>query len=120
MRGLYFYSMDIWQALLQQDVQQFIVDNERVDAHSISLHQKSLHNIPPSLLAAQILGRQKARTKLPSYYQDKNILYPPSLNLEQSSSEATAIFKSKIIAATVERKFPLLTSPVALEAIVFF
>lgn len=108
MRGLYFYSMDIWQALLQQDVQQFIVDNERVDAHSISLHQKSLHNIPPGLLAAQILGRQKARTKLSSYYQGKNILYPPSLNLEQSSSEATAIFKSKIIAAAVRSKASLI------------
>ena len=108
MRGLYFYSMDIWQTLLLQDIQQFIVDNEQVDAHSISLQHKTLHNIPPQLLASQILGRQKVKIKIPSYYRGKNILYPPSLNLEQSSSQATAIFKSKIVTSSVGSKASLI------------
>ena len=45
----------------------------------------------------QIESRKKSKNKLPSWYQAKQIYYPPKLNIEQSSSEITAKYKASII-----------------------
>ncbi|MCU0439135.1 MAG: class I SAM-dependent methyltransferase [Raineya sp.] len=45
----------------------------------------------------QIHGVQKAKEKLPTYFQTKEIIYPPKLNLEQCSSEQTATYKANLI-----------------------
>ena len=42
----------------------------------------------------QIQGWQMARRKLPSWAATDGIVYPPHLNMEQCSSEATAIYKA--------------------------
>ena len=44
----------------------------------------------------QIQGRQTARQKLPSWAANDAIVYPPHLNMEQCSSEATARYKAAI------------------------
>lgn len=41
----------------------------------------------------QIAGWQKARKKLPTWAATNGIIYPPHLNMEQCSSEATARYK---------------------------
>src|SRR5690606_8937205 len=45
----------------------------------------------------QIRGRRKAKNKLPALYKTSGIIYPPSLNLEQSSSEITSKLKTALI-----------------------
>ncbi len=89
-------------ALLQKEVQQFIIEHEHADSRNIALHKKAIAGVPATILAAQIAARQKAQTKLPVYYHTNNIVYPPLLNLEQSSSQATALFKARL----VESLFP--------------
>lgn len=44
----------------------------------------------------QINGRQKIKKKLPSFFTNFQLIIPPSLHLEQSSSEETAQFKASI------------------------
>jgi hypothetical protein len=44
----------------------------------------------------QIAGWQMARTKLPTYAATDGIVFPPHLNMEQCSSEATARYKARI------------------------
>lgn len=44
----------------------------------------------------QIQGRQQARRKLPSWAAVDAIVYPPHLNMEQCSSEATARYKAAL------------------------
>ena len=44
----------------------------------------------------QIAGRQKARTKLPSWAEKDDIIYPPHFNMEQCSSEPTARYKAQL------------------------
>ena len=46
----------------------------------------------------QIAGRQKARTKLPSWAETEGLEYPPHLSMEQCSSEATARYKASMVA----------------------
>lgn len=104
-RGLYFYQMDSWAALLQKEVQQFIVDNEFTDSRSLALKQKPFMHVSAQLLAAQLLARQKAKNKLPLFYKTFGIVYPPTLNLEQSSSEATAYYKAVLLASLVSNTF---------------
>ena len=44
----------------------------------------------------QIVGRQTARRKLPSWAAHDAIVYPPHLNMEQCSSEQTARYKAQL------------------------
>jgi hypothetical protein len=73
--------------LLTTPVQDFIRVHEHDDERLLVLKYRHVHGVPASKIAEQIAGRRKAREKLPSYYQTASILYPPGLNLEQSSSE---------------------------------
>lgn len=45
----------------------------------------------------QIAGWQTARTKLPSWAECADIIYPPHLSMEQCSSEQTALYKSSLL-----------------------
>jgi hypothetical protein len=83
--------------LLQPEVAAFILQNESADVHELLLKHKTIHGVPASLVADQIRGRQKAREKLPTLYGNSQVIYPPALNLEQSSSELTAVYKLKFI-----------------------
>lgn len=85
--------------LSQPDVQAFLWDNALTDEHELVLKQKEILGVPTALIANQIKCRRKAQQKLPTWFQTRGIVYPPSLNLEQSSSEATALFKQKLIAS---------------------
>lgn len=83
--------------LLRPEVQQFIRDHERDDISQLALKGSPFEDIPAPRLFDQIIGRAKAKTKLPAFYRSSNLIYPPGLNLEQSSSEQTAKFKAGII-----------------------
>ena len=49
--------------------------------------------IDSKLAAQQVEGWQTARTKWPTLAEVPHYMYPPRLNREQSSSEATARYK---------------------------
>ncbi len=83
--------------ILRDVVQDFIWSQEHADVHELLLKHKYIETVPAAWIAQQILGRRKAKDKLPTWYSTKGIIYPPSLNLAQSSSEATAQFKSTLL-----------------------
>lgn len=85
------------RSLLQPEVQKFILDHEQDDEKKLILSQRTVHDVPAAIIADQIRGRRKAKTKLPLYYNARNIVYPQGLNLEQSSSEKTAVFKASAL-----------------------
>lgn len=45
----------------------------------------------------QIEGRKKIQNKVPRWYENYALVFPPALNLEQSSSEKTAFFKAQLL-----------------------
>ncbi len=59
--------------------------------------QISKTSLDKDFILSQINGIQKAKNKLPEFYKTSNIIYPSKLSMEQSSSEKTGIYKSKII-----------------------
>ncbi|RAW03106.1 class I SAM-dependent methyltransferase [Pseudochryseolinea flava] len=79
------------------NIQTFIRSHENDDERELVLKHKEIHGVPTALIAQQIAGRRKAKDKIPSYYHSDNVVYPPVINLEQCSSETTAIFKNQIL-----------------------
>ena len=49
-------------------------------------------------LLQQIQSRQKAKSKLPSWYGNFDLLFPPPVSVEQASSERTAAYKASLVA----------------------
>jgi len=86
------------------DVQDFIIQHEGEDEKQFVLSQKEVFGLPAAQIAQQLVGRRKAKVKVPSWYQTKGIIYPPTLNLEQSSSQATALFKSKTVETILDER----------------
>lgn len=82
---------------MKEEVQDFLVEHEDEDVQKLLLKQKTVHGVPTEQIVQQIIGRRKAKSKLPSWYNTKRIVYPPGINLEQSSSESTAKFKSDFL-----------------------
>ncbi len=64
---------------------------------SIALKSSPFDGVTPQELAQQVAGRKKTLEKLPSWHRTDAIYYPPGLNLEQASSEATARYKASLI-----------------------
>ncbi|MEY4931611.1 MAG: hypothetical protein RI909_2335 [Bacteroidota bacterium] len=88
----------------QPNIQNYLIAHEYDDERALVLKQKEVDGIPSSLIASQLSGRRKAKAKLPTWYKTKGMVYPPSVNLEQCSSEATAAFKVSVITSMISPK----------------
>lgn len=84
------------KALLHTEIQDFIKENREEDLSRLILKGSPFPEVSVQELAVQISGLRKAEDKLPSWYAAQGILYPPNLNLEQTSSEVTAAYKASL------------------------
>lgn len=82
-------------------VQQYILDQENKDLKDLVLKHKVILGIPTAKIVEQIATRRKAKDKLPLYYNTPGVIFPPPSNFEQTSSEATALYKSEIISQLI-------------------
>jgi hypothetical protein len=83
--------------LSRPEIQEYIRQHEHADERLLVLKHREIFGVDSSLIAEQIAARRKAKEKLPEYYATSNIIYPPVLNLEQSSSQSTATFKARVM-----------------------
>ena len=83
--------------LLNDAVQEFLTANLKTDALSLLFKNQVFKNVTQKELTQQLIGKQKAASKLPTWFKTKGIYYPEKLNLEQTSSEATAQFKASLV-----------------------
>ncbi|MFC5045176.1 class I SAM-dependent methyltransferase [Aquimarina hainanensis] len=86
-------------AILRREVQDFIHEksSKPIDISKLILSGSPFSDISSQELAQQIKGRLKAKDKLSLWYHTKGIYYPPSINMEQTSSELTGLYKSKLV-----------------------
>ncbi|EOR96438.1 SAM-dependent methyltransferase [Arcticibacter svalbardensis MN12-7] len=85
------------QAILQQDVQSYINKNLTADITKIMLAKSPFKDVSAKELAEQIDSKHRAEKKLPTWFHADQVYYPSKLALEQTSSEATASYKSQLI-----------------------
>ena len=86
-------------SILHKEIQNFI------RSYSLPLSKLAFAGSPFSKvtvqeLMQQIESRVKIKSKLPTWYKNHQIYYPPKLNLEQTSSELTAKYKASLISGS--------------------
>lgn len=84
-------------AILTSDAQDFINNNQNSDITKLLLKGSSFKTVSIQELVEQIEAKKKCKKKLPQWYNTPNIYYPNKLNIEQTSSEITANYKSHLI-----------------------
>lgn len=85
------------ERILHQDVQDYIDQHLKSNITQLVLKGSPFDDISIQELAHQIVSKQKCEKKLPSWFQTEGIYYPPKLNIEQTSSELTAEYKSNLV-----------------------
>ena len=98
--------------ILHKDVQNYIEANLNSDLHCLLLKKSPFPDVSMQEIVQQIKGKQVAQKKFP-FLLKEGIVFPPQLNLEQSSSDKTALYKSKILKG---KKFIDLTSGFGIDA----
>ncbi len=88
--------MSLNKNLLQPEVQAYLRAHYKTDVSKVLLSSSPFEAISSPELAQQLVGLQKAEGKLPTWFKHPEILYPPKLNLEQTSSEETAAYKASL------------------------
>jgi len=85
------------EALLNPAVQKFIMDNLHADVHKMMLGKSPFEGISSKELAEQIDSKKRSEKKLPTWFGQEGIYFPPKLSVEQTSSELTAGYKARLI-----------------------
>lgn len=98
--------------ILSREIQEYINANLNTDLHSLLLKKSPFPEVTMQQLVQQIKGKKVALKKFPFLLKD-NIVFPPNLNLEQASSQATAEFKTGNLEG---KKFLDLTSGFGIDA----
>ena len=85
----------------------FVCKHANDDVRKLALSAKRAEGLDLSFALDQIAGRQKARTKLPSWYalaalgervdEAHFLVFPPHISMEQCSSEQTAKYKKSVL-----------------------
>jgi len=83
--------------LLQDTVQLFIKSKLGIPVSEIALQKNPFPDIDWKLILEQIESREKSKSKLPTWFTNEKILYPPKISIEQTSSEETAQYKSSLV-----------------------
>lgn len=73
------------------------MQNFEGDSSKLAFTGSPFESVSVQELIQQIESRKRAKKKLPLWFETQNILFPPKLNLEQTSSEITAKYKASLI-----------------------
>ncbi len=86
-----------FEFLLSDYARSFVLTHEKDDLNKLLLNPPSDSEKNIRWLVEQIQSRRKAQGKLPQWYGNADLIYPPPLSLEQASSETTAAYKSQLV-----------------------
>jgi hypothetical protein len=88
------------RALLNSEVQEFLEEQYKTEVSKMAFRGSPFEDISTQELLVQLAGKKRAEKKLPLWFKTRGIIYPPNLNLEQTSSEVTAQYKASLVAGT--------------------
>lgn len=82
--------------LLNKEVQEFIQKNTNGDFHQMLLRKTPFSSVSMQELVQQMKARKTAEKKFPFLIKE-GIIFPPQLNMEQTSSQSTAVYKAQLV-----------------------
>ena len=83
--------------LLALKVQTFINRHLNANVHDLALKGSPFSELETAELMQQIQSKNKCKKKQPTWFNSLGIYYPAKLNIEQTSSEKTALYKSAMV-----------------------
>lgn len=83
--------------ILQQEIQEYINNHLKSDFHKLILKGIPFEGITVQEVANQLICKQKSEKKLPTWFLGTQIYYPSRINIEQTSSELTAKYKTALV-----------------------
>lgn len=87
--------------LLHPEIQNFVNAHLKSTVNNLALKKNPFPALDYKLILNQIEAKAKAEKKLPTWFHAQNILFPPKLSIEQTSSEVTAAYKSKWVSGSI-------------------
>ncbi len=85
------------ERILNNDIQKFIDQHLNESPTKLILKGSHFPEVTIQEIVGQIISKKKCQKKLPTWFKTDNIYYPNKINIEQTSSEITANYKSNII-----------------------
>lgn len=85
------------KAILNTKIQEFINLNLNSNINALLLKGIAFSEVNTKTIIEQIEAKKRSENKLPTWFSAENIYYPNKLNIEQTSSETTAKYKSELI-----------------------
>ncbi|MCC8094936.1 MAG: class I SAM-dependent methyltransferase [Tannerellaceae bacterium] len=82
---------------LTEVTKHFIREHAGEDPVRLLLSASRYPEIDMPFAIEQIRGRKQIREKLPSWYQQEELVFPSKIAAEQCSSEATALYKQQLV-----------------------
>jgi 16S rRNA G966 N2-methylase RsmD len=76
---------------------QYVAKHLHDDPAQLALQARKHPGLPVPELVRQIQARQKARLKVPAWADNPDLVFPPTLSVEQASSARTAAFKAALV-----------------------
>ncbi len=89
-----FAAINMVFALPNKPTIMFLREHWDDDPATLLLQSARYPDVDMVWVAQQIKGRKKAKEKIPSWYENEEVVYPPAISMEQCSSEATARYKA--------------------------
>ena len=83
--------------MVNQENIDFINENKEKSVAALALLLSKKPELDKTFILNQVNGWQKAKQKLPEFFNTNNIIFPPSRAMEQCSSEETAIYKNQLV-----------------------
>lgn len=82
---------------LSQELKNFIHEHASDNTNKLLLSSSRFPDINVSFAVDQIIARRQIREKLPSWFLNKELIFPSRLSTEQCSSEQTASYKQQLM-----------------------
>ena len=83
--------------MLNIEIQDFINFNLKSDISDLLLKGIRFETATTKEIIEQIEAKKRSEKKLPTWFKTENIYYPNKLNIEQTSSEVTAKYKTYLV-----------------------
>lgn len=85
------------KVILNPNIQEFINSSLNSEPASILLKGIPFSNVDAKIVVQQIEAKKRCEKKLATWFATENIYYPNKLNIEQTSSEVAADYKSNLV-----------------------
>ncbi len=87
-------------SILNPDIQAFIEQHLDTDVAILALKGTPFTDVSTAEIIMQIAAKKRCKHKLSTWFDTTAIYYPNTLNIEQTSSEVTAKYKTSLLSGT--------------------